>query len=318
MNAFSDRIVSSSVKATIGMWIALMAVIIVIAGAQNISAKSEPTIVGGQEVNPPFQYTWMAALINSTAPSGNVFLDQFCGGTLIQTNLVVTAAHCFFDNDEESINYGTQKLEAKDVDVLLGAHDLTDGAENPGLRQRIDVSQLIIHEDYDFSAADNDIALMKLARPVHNLSAAKLISKPSLKEPGTTARTIGWGNTSATGYDYPYELQDVDLPLVSHTTCSDAYSNIGFEITDHMLCAGYAQGGRDSCQGDSGGPLVVQNASQNGRWELIGVVSGGQGCAQPGFYGFYADVYAYLDWIKRNGFSFTSGLPAVQFLLLGN
>jgi secreted trypsin-like serine protease len=196
---------------------------------------------------------------------------------------------------------------------------LTDGTENPGLRQRIEVSEIRIHKSFDSYNLDNDIALLKLASPAQNLPAAALISEPSLRDPGTTARVVGWGNTSATGKgDFPHELQEVDLPLVSRTTCSDAYSELGDEITANMLCAGYAQGGKDSCEGDSGGPLVAQNAAQDNRWELIGVVSWGEGCALPGFYGVYTDVYNYLDWIKRNSFSSTPGLPGLLLLLLGN
>ena len=89
MNILSNRIVCLAVKSTIGRLIGLMAVLIVIAGAHNISAETELRIVGGHEVNPPFQYTWMAALISNWAPSGDVRQYQFCGGTLIQMDLVM-------------------------------------------------------------------------------------------------------------------------------------------------------------------------------------------------------------------------------------
>ena len=62
-----------------------------------------------------------------------------------------------------------------------------------------------------------------------------------------------------------------------------------------MLCAGYEEtGGKDSCQGDSGGPLVDKETK-----EQIGVVSFGQGCAEPGYPGVYTQVSYFIDWINE-------------------
>ena len=296
MNILSNRIVDLVGKGIIGRRIIFTVFLLLFAGAQNISAEPVPTIVGGEEVNPRFKYTWMVALINSTAPpTGDVWADQFCGGTLIEPDLVVTAAHCVDDKS------------AGEVDVLLGAHDLTDGTENCNmggecLRQRIKVSQLTIHEKWDDTTIDNDIALLKLAKPVAGLSAAALISLPALKDPGTTATAIGWGDTAggAEDQDYPTTLQQVNLSLVSQSVCVDAHSYM--TITDNMLCGWNS--GKGVCFGDSGGPLVVQNASQNNRWELIGISSfvgpktGGLKCAQPDYPSVFVNVYNYLDWIE--------------------
>lgn len=72
-------------------------------------------------------------------------------------------------------------------------------------------------------------------------------------------------------------LQEVDVPAIAHSTCSSSIMYGGAIKKDVMLCAGYAEGGRDSCFGDSGGPLVQK---RNGQWVQVGVVSFGSGCAR--------------------------------------
>lgn len=88
------------------------------------------------------------------------------------------------------------------------------------------------------------------------------------------------------------------MPVIDNRVCERWHraKGIGVTIYDEMMCAGYKNGGRDSCQGDSGGPLMFQKGS---RWFLIGIVSAGYSCAQPGQPGIYHRVAHTVDWINR-------------------
>lgn len=245
-----------------------------------------PRIIGGDEAEPG-DWPWMAGLVH--ARTSNTYQGQFCAGTLIDPEWVVTAAHCTTGN------------RASDIDVIIGVHDLRNDLP-AGIGERIPVRQIVNHPGYRSRGFKDDIALLQLERPVSGyLPAAPYTGDDSLAAMSSTA--IGWGDTNRRLLvsDYPDTLHQVDLPLVSNATCIDAYDDwiptgTPDSQLDGMICAGYAEGGRDTCSGDSGGPLLVLMGAS---WELVGITSFGDGCAKPGRYGVYTRVSYYQDFIEN-------------------
>lgn len=242
--------------------------------------ESPPRIIGG-EVAGPGEWPWQIAIIDK---GSNPYSGQFCGGSLIDEEWVLTAAHCVANETPNTIQ------------VLAGIHNLSSPEAG---YQRINVSAIYIHPGYFQAAAyDKDAALLRLstAAVLGPTTGGEIVATIPLAPAnagslaGEQASITGWGST---GSGYASTLMEAVVPVVTNEDCNDANSYNG-KITANMLCAGYTAGGVDACQGDSGGPLVVGGPS----WMLAGITSWGTGCALPDKYGVYTRVSTVIDWIE--------------------
>ena len=193
----------------------LLITILLLAGLTSVQPASadnerDPEIVGGS--NADFgEYPWMVAIGN---PNGNG-IQQWCGGSLIHPEWVLTAAHCM------------EGETAGGLRVVIGLHQLSNAGSEGETRS---VTQIIAHPNYDDNTYDYDMALLKLNAP----STAETIlpvfaNETTLTASGVMATVTGWGDTTEGGTGSNI-LQEVSIPLVSNATCN-ALSSYNGDIT---------------------------------------------------------------------------------------
>ncbi|KAM9328522.1 uncharacterized protein KZ484_019919 [Pholidichthys leucotaenia] len=207
----------------------------------------------------------------------------FCGGVIYKPTWIITASHCVENTDKNFLK------------VVAGEHNT---AVNEGTEQLIQVVEIIMHEDYEMSTANNDIALLRLATPIVYTPFAVPVCLPTrrladLELWAISLHTVsGWGRRSENGPTSQL-LRRLKVPRIRSQDC---VKESGVTLTKNMFCAGYIEGREDSCKGDSGGPLVTDYKKTT---FLLGIVSWGKGCARPGNYGIYTRVSNYLEWIHN-------------------
>ena len=116
-------------------------------GQEHTSFGSEPTA----------GYCYDTRIVNGkTEPNyhgAGALVDQgkaFCTGTLVDTTTVVTAAHCL---------YGSTEPQGLKMYFGPNANDLSSGT-------LVDVASIHLHPEYNNMTVENDIAVLKLAKPV--------------------------------------------------------------------------------------------------------------------------------------------------------
>ncbi|KAK7934428.1 hypothetical protein WMY93_005324 [Mugilogobius chulae] len=210
-----------------------------------------------------------------------------CGGVLIDSCWVLSAAHCFDDN-----------AKAEKLEVILGR---TFRKQNSSSEQIFSVEKYWIHEQFDKESYDNDIALFKLNSDI-GLCAVNApevfpacLPDQRLELPDWTECEIsGYGKESEFSAEYSERVKRGHVRLWPKERCTPSVLSER-PVTANMLCAGDTRGLDDACKGDSGGPLVCRN---NDRMTLMGVISWGDGCGQKDKPGVYTRVTHYIDWIN--------------------
>ncbi|KFB37025.1 hypothetical protein ZHAS_00004219 [Anopheles sinensis] len=226
-----------------------------------------------------------------------------CGGSIIDKNTILTAAHCVFTPN------GLLSVDLVSVEVgriRLRISDQRSRAYEP--------DRFIVHPGYAPDKVQNDIALIKLRT---DIEMSDYIQPVCLWNRGPDLApldqkygyVIGFGLTEDNEVsDY---LREADIPVVDFATClASNRPAFGAVLNSMMYCGGSANG-TSACNGDSGGGMFFE---YDGTWYVRGLVSftpgvNGQAKCDPYQYTVFTDIARYLDWIqqKHKVQSFASG-----------
>ncbi|XP_033330848.2 uncharacterized protein LOC117222924 isoform X3 [Megalopta genalis] len=233
------------------------------------------------------EYPWQVAILKKD-PTESVYV---CGGTLISSRHILTAAHC------------VKTYAAHDLRVRLGEWDVNHDVEFYPYIER-DVANIVVHPEFYAGTLYNDIAILRIDHEVDFLKNPHISPAclPDKRDDFVKSRcwTTGWGKDAFGDFGkYQNILKEVDVPVVNNQICEHQMRRTrlgpGFNLHPGFICAG-GEEGKDACKGDGGGPMVCE---RQGRWQLAGIVSWGIGCGQAGVPGVYSRVSHYLDWIRQ-------------------
>ncbi|KAI8326512.1 trypsin-like serine protease [Martensiomyces pterosporus] len=243
-----------------------------------------PRIMGGSTASKG-AYPFIVYLHNNAE-------HTFCGGSILSSQWVVTAAHCI------------KTAKISDIDVYVGQYNYNlDTSKATGL------VEMHVHPQYNDASMVNDIALLRLSKPISSNASPIEIDTGSVGD-GITVTALGWGFTSPTGKTASQDLKQGDLTTLSTAQCQQKDTKFTGNNGPRICVA--ADRGTDTCPGDSGGPLIRK---VNGRNKLLGITSFGTAgpgqqitvnCGGSGMISLFTHVNSFTSFIQ----SATGGLPS--------
>ena len=200
-----------------------------------------------------------------------------CGGTLINSQFILTAAHCFADT---TLPTG--------FNVYLGLHNKSSVESWVQIRK---ASKVHKHPNFNTRTFHNDITLIKLDKPVNvdNKYIVLACYDKIIDVSNKDAWVVGWGSESVNGNTSVVRKQ-VKVKISTDRNCKNKFK----DYSDKYNICDLSAGNSGACQGDSGSPLVYKN---DNKWYAVGIVSYTERSCGSGT--VYTRVSHYTNWIKQ-------------------
>lgn len=253
--------------------------------AGNYTPISRKTRIAGGKEAVPGSWPWQVLLTTSLKGRG----DYICGGTIIDENFILTAAHCLVDDFGKYVEW---------MGIVAGEHSRNI---SEGFEQNRNVSRNVTYPNYNGTEVMHDIALIQLNKPLTFNERVRKVTLPkkddTVPRAGATANVAGWGYVDRNQSKYSDILKEAEVPIIDGNLCLKEYK-FAPPNCPNIICAGSKISGVDSCAGDSGGPLMV--AKESGQFVQYGITSfGPEKCSSNVTYGAYTNIIPYIDWITK-------------------
>jgi len=244
------------------------------------------------------EFPWMVSL--QRWDENRTEFVHSCGGSIIDSNWIVTAAHCVH----------WQIVGAAKMRVVLGEHILSVN-EGTEIVQDVAFKDIAVMPLFDLTNLSHDLALIQLAKPLNFSGEHSYLAPICIPDQtnftsfeGLQCWTSGWGITRANGdnHDISDVLQKMALNIPTHQKCvldwvRGGLSDGAVRLTRAMICGTSPKGeGHGICKGDSGGPLQCM---VDGRYTLAGTTSFIKYCGAASHPMVYARISEMRDWIDK-------------------
>lgn len=238
------------------------------------------------------EFPWMVAVLREDKVMDSTLNVYECGGSLIAPNVVMTAAHCVANKQQDTLLVRAGEWDTQTRNELYAHQDRR-------------VREVVVHERFNKGSLFNDVALLILEQPLDFAENIQPVCLPPKNTKFDSSRCFasGWGkNVFGKEGKYQVILKKVELPVVSHQACQTSLrtTRLGarFILDKSFVCAG-GEPGQDTCRGDGGSPLVCPIPGNPTHYYQAGIVAWGIGCGEKGIPGVYGNVALFRDWIDQ-------------------